>query len=55
MNIYEKFYKGELPENLQKETENFAAQGESVGEVIFRVGFYIGTHFEEWRNQLIKE
>lgn len=55
MTIYEKFYKGELPEQMQKGAEGFASSGDSAGEVIFRAGFYCGRHFEKYRAELIPE
>ena len=51
-NVYEKFYKGELPEALQKAAESFACVGDSVGEVIFRAGYYIGLHHHEYREEI---
>lgn len=53
MTAYERFYKNELPEELQERTEGFSSQGHSSDEVIFRAGFYVGKHFEEFRDKLI--
>ena len=53
MNLYEMFYKKQLPKDLQEKTEGFASQGKSTGEVLFRIGYYIGKHFEEYRDEFI--
>ena len=55
MNLYEKFYKNLLPKDLQEKTESFASQGKSTGEVLFRIGFYLGRNFEHFRDELIDE
>lgn len=52
MTLYEAFYKKKLPEKLQKDTEGFASAGNSTGEVLFRIGYYIGRHFEEYAEQI---
>ena len=54
MNLYERFYKKQLPEDLQKKTESFASQGKSTGEVLFRIGFYLGRNFEKYKDELIE-
>lgn len=52
MNLYEMFYKKQLPKDLQEKTESFASQGKSTGEVLFRIGYYIGRNFEKYRDEL---
>ena len=54
MTVYEAFYKKKLPEQLQKDTEAFASAGNSTGEVLFRIGFYIGRHFEKYQEEIYK-
>lgn len=52
MTLYEAFYKKKLPEQLQKDTEGFASAGNSTEEVLFRIGYYIGRHFEKYAEQI---
>jgi hypothetical protein len=52
MNLYEAFYRKKLPEPLQSRTESFASVAESTGEMLFRIGFYVGLHFEEFKESI---
>ena len=53
MTVYERYKKKKLPKKMQERAEGFSSQGHSSDEVIFRAGFYVGKHFEEFRDKLI--
>lgn len=54
MNLYKMFYEKKLPEELQKKTESFASQADSTGEVLFRIGFYIGRNYDNYKDEIYK-
>lgn len=47
MNMYERFNEGTLPEEIQRQAENFASQGQSNAEYLFRAGFFVGKNVKK--------
>lgn len=54
MDLYKMFYEKKLPEELQKNTESFASQADSTGEILFRIGFYIGRNYDKYKDDIYK-
>ncbi|MBQ3801186.1 MAG: hypothetical protein II837_12920 [Treponema sp.] len=47
MNMYERYSNRELPEEIQRQAEDFASQGQSNAEYLFRAGFFVGENIKK--------
>lgn len=47
MNMYERFCEGTFPEEIQRQAESFAANGESNAEYLFRAGFFVRKNIKK--------
>ena len=54
-NMYEKFWAGELPPDIQAHLDSVYHQCKSHDEGLFKAGFMLGHRFDEYRDQLILE